>query len=212
VPPGSVPSFGGTLVPSVCDDVVCPVDDAAPGAPLAALPAPRTDAPVAPGAGLSPLGGWYVLLLPVARVELLRSVPCAAVDAFVVPEGDTGIGVDAEGAGGAGCASVADVEPALRAPSPPRSQPATASIAAVATSESESESARRRAIARIGKSDARSRDERRAQGNVNETAGSVDVASTTWLCVVPLAVTTTVKAPVGGVLSGLKTSGARPGT
>ncbi|HTJ04385.1 MAG TPA: hypothetical protein VL624_03505 [Caldimonas sp.] len=46
VPLGSVPSFGGTLVPSVCDDVLCPVAEAAPEAASAA------------GAGLSLLGGW----------------------------------------------------------------------------------------------------------------------------------------------------------
>jgi hypothetical protein len=45
VPVGSVPTFGGTLVPSVCDDVVCAFDDAAPDAEAA-------------GAGLFVLGGW----------------------------------------------------------------------------------------------------------------------------------------------------------
>jgi hypothetical protein len=38
------------------------------------------------------------LLLPLARVELLRSLPCAAVDALVEPEGETGNGVDAAAA------------------------------------------------------------------------------------------------------------------
>jgi hypothetical protein len=46
VPLGRVPSFGGTLVPSVCDDVLWPLDDAV------------LDTADAAGAALSVLGGW----------------------------------------------------------------------------------------------------------------------------------------------------------
>jgi predicted PhzF superfamily epimerase YddE/YHI9 len=52
-----VPSFGGTLVPSVCDVVVCAFEEAAPGIGVAELAA--TGAAGAPlGVALSALGGW----------------------------------------------------------------------------------------------------------------------------------------------------------
>jgi hypothetical protein len=65
--------------------------------------------------GAPALGGSYMLLLPEAPVELLRSVPCRAVEELVSPEGETGSGVDAASADRVGCT----VLPAGRAASPP---------------------------------------------------------------------------------------------
>lgn len=128
MPEGRVPSFGNAFVPVVCDETAWLAADA--GAP--ALPAG-----VPPGGGLSALGGCDTLALPVARVEFVRSVLCAAVDEFVIPEGATGNGADAPPlvvvVGVAGACTVLPLERADSAPGAlSRWQATSASAASIA--------------------------------------------------------------------------------
>jgi hypothetical protein len=107
-----------------------------------------------------------------------------------MPEGETGIGVDADGVAVVGCTllSVACAE-SLPGAGLPRSQPLASAVAA----SNPIASARIGAITQSGKGGARPRATGLPdQGKVKFAVGSVVVASTFWLCVVPFAFTTTV--------------------
>jgi hypothetical protein len=80
------------------------------------------------------------LVLPRALVEFVRSVDCAAVDEFVSPCGETGIGVDAVPAGGA-APTVAAPPRTESAPAGSRLQPV---IAAAVTAMKRIDGPRRR--------------------------------------------------------------------
>ena len=101
--------------------------------------------------GALALDGSYMLLLPEALVELLKSFPCWAVEELLNPEGETGSGVEAASADRVGC-TVLTVDRVASTGGAPRSHALRFMAAAVARAIEE---ARMSVMLFVGNPDAR---------------------------------------------------------